>query len=341
MSIRVGINGFGRIGRLTFRCLTQTDGVEVVAINDVAPLDNLAYLLRHDSVFPDPDVAVAAQDGTLEWGDSAIPYSQIKEPRQLEWGAHDVDVVIEASGQFTARDEAAGHLEAGAKYVIISAPAEGADLTVCLGVNEDRFDPDQHKVLSNASCTTNCVAPVAKVLDEQFGIETGFLTTVHAVTSSQKLVDTPSKKWVRGRSALVSIIPTSTGAAKATSEVLPHLDGKLDGLAMRVPVAVGSIIDLVVHTRDRVTVERINRAFSEAAGGERLRGILGVTEEPLVSSDIIGSELSALVETTSTRVLGDRHLKVLAWYDNEWGYSRRIADLAAFVGRRVPATARR
>ena len=339
--LHVGINGFGRIGRLAFRCLLQTDGVEVVGVNDVAPLDNLAYLLRHDSVYRGPGVAVEANDHELRWGERAIPYSQEKEPSAIDWDGLGADVVVEASGQFTERDKAAGHLEAGASHVIITAPADGVDLTICLGVNEDQFDPEQHKVVSNASCTTNCVAPVAKVLDERFGIETGFLTTVHAVTSSQKLVDSPSKKWIRGRSALVSIIPTSTGAAKAAELVLPQLKGKLDGLAMRVPIADGSIVDLVCHVREETDREAVNRAFREAADTDRLRGILGISDELLVSSDIVGSEYSALVAADSTRVLGGRMLKVLAWYDNEWGYSRRIADLAAFIGERLPASARR
>ncbi len=338
--IRVGINGFGRIGRLTFRSLMRTEGVEVGAINDVAPLDNLAYLLRRDSVFRGPGVRVEAADGELRWGERTIPYMQERDPAAIDWGERGVDVVIEASGQFVERDKAARHLEGGARCVIVTAPAKGADLTVCIGVNDDLLDLEQHQVISNASCTTNCVAPVVKVIDEAFGLEAGFLTTVHAVTSSQKVVDTPASKWVRGRSALVSIIPTSTGAAKATAEVLPHLAGRLDGIAFRVPVADGSITDFTLQTRDATSAEAVNDALGQAAGGERMRGILGIAPEPLVSSDIIGIEYSALVEPESTRVLRGRTVKVLAWYDNEWGYSRRVADLAALVGRRLPQTAR-
>lgn len=337
---RVAINGFGRIGRLVFRQLME-DGhdLEVVAINDIAPLENLAYLLRHDSVHVDPDVPVEARDGTLGWGGREIKFLSVKAPTELPWDELDVDLVIEASGVFTDREGASQHLEAGAERVIITAPAEGPDITICMGVNEDRFDPQEHRIISNASCTTNCLAPVAKVLHEEFGIVTGFLTTVHAVTSSQSLVDAPHKKWRRGRAALISIVPTTTGAAVATTEVLPVLEGRLDGMAMRVPVADGSITDFVAQTEKPVTVERVNDAFRRAAESERLRGILGVTDEKLVSADIVGCTYSALVDANSTMVLGERTVKVLAWYDNEWGYARRVVDLAAYVSQRAPVKA--
>ncbi len=335
MTKRIGINGFGRIGRLTFRHLTHMEGLEVAAINDIAPLDNLAYLLRHDSVHVDPGVSIEAKEEALVWDDREIPYSQARDPGELPWGEHDVDIGIEATGIFRLREDAARHLAAGAQQVIITAPSKSADLTICMGVNEERFDPEQHVVLSNASCTTNCLAPVAKVLHEEFGIVTGFLTTVHAVTSSQSPVDASYRKWTRGRNALINIVPTTTGAAVATTEVLPELEGKMDGLAMRVPVADGSIIDFVVETEKPVTVEAVNDAFRRAAQTERLRGILGVSEEPLVSSDIIGQTYSALVNAESTMVLGGNTIKVLAWYDNEWGYARRVADLARYVGEKA------
>ncbi|MGD8624820.1 MAG: type I glyceraldehyde-3-phosphate dehydrogenase [Anaerolineae bacterium] len=330
---KVAINGFGRIGRLVFRHLMAEKALEVVAINDIAPLDNLAYLLRYDSVHSDPGLTVEARDGALHWGDERIPYYSVRDPAQLPWQELGVEIALEATGIFTKREDAAKHLEAGAGHVIITAPGKGADMTVCLGVNEDQIDPAEHTVISNASCTTNCLAPVAKVLDEAFGIETGFLTTVHAYTSSQSLVDAPSKKWRRGRAAAESIVPTTTGAAIATTLVLPQLEGKMDGLAMRVPIPAGSIIDFVAQTAKPVTVETVNDAFRRAAQSPAMEGILGITDEELVSADIVGSTYSALVDGQSTMVLADRTVKVLAWYDNEWGYARRVADLAAYIAR--------
>ena len=330
MKTRVAINGFGRIGRLAFRQLIEED-VEVVGINDVVPLDNLAYLLRHDSVQLNPALSIGSDGNTLFWGEKTVKFFQERDPADLPWNENDVDVVIESTGLFTEREKAAKHLEAGAKRVVISAPAKGADLTVCMGVNEEKLDPEKHTIISNASCTTNCLAPVAKVINEAFGIETGFLTTVHAVTSSQALVDSPAKKWTRGRSAIANIVPTTTGAAIATTLVLPELEGKLDGLAMRVPVPVGSVIDFVVRTEKPVTVDSVNNAFKEASTSERMKRILGVSDEPLVSSDIIGSTYSALVDADSTMTLGDHTAKVLALYDNEWGYARRVVDLALHI----------
>jgi len=339
MGIRVAVNGFGRIGRLVFRHLmNDADGdvdLQVVALNDIAPLDNLAYLLRHDSVHGNPSTHIAARDGELRWGDRTIDFTSERDPAELPWRELQVDVVIEASGAFTRRDDAARHLEAGAERVILTAPGKDADLTVCVGVNEDRFDPEAHQVISNASCTTNCLAPVARVLDEKFGIESGLLTTVHAYTSSQGIVDAPSKKWRRGRAAATSIVPTTTGAAVATTEVLPELEGKLDGLAMRVPVPDGSICDFVIQSEQPGTPQAVNAAFREAAKSDRLEGILGVSDEEIVSADIVGSTYSALIDAQSTMVVRDHTIKVLAWYDNEWGYARRVVDLVRHVSEKA------
>ncbi len=332
MTVRVGINGFGRIGRLVFRMAMSSPDVEVLGINDIAPLDNLAYLLRHDSVQRSPEETVRAEGDRLIWGDEEIPYSTAKHPSELPWKELGVEIGIESTGLFTKRKDARGHLDAGAGRVLLTAPGKGEDITLCMGVNEDAFDPDQHVIVSNASCTTNCLAPVAKVLDDTFRIVTGFLTTIHAYTSTQSLVDGPSKKWRRGRAAALSMIPTSTGAAVAATKVLPHLDGKLDGLAIRVPVACGSIADVVAQCERELSVDAVNQAFRDAASTEKLRGILGVTEEQLVSQDIIGTETSALVDASSTMVLGANTVKILAWYDNEWAYARRIVELAARIG---------
>lgn len=335
MTTRIGINGFGRIGRLTFRHFMemQHDAVEVVAVNDIIPLDNLAYLLRYDSVYNAPRAEIRADGDLLHWNDKTIRFCSEKEPAKLPWRDLDVDLVIEASGIFTARDKAAQHLDAGAQRVIVSAPSKGADLTVCMGVNEQKFDPSSHHVISNASCTTNCLAPVAKVLNDEFGIVSGLLTTVHAYTSSQGIVDSPAKKWRRGRAAAVSIVPTTTGAATATSEVIPELEGKLDGLAMRVPTPSGSIIDFTFQSEKTLDADAINDALRRAANSEQMRGILGVSDDELVSADIIGSTYSALVDAPSTMSLQEHTGKVLAWYDNEWGYARRVVDLAILVGK--------
>jgi glyceraldehyde 3-phosphate dehydrogenase len=335
--MKVAINGFGRIGRLVFRHLMSQEVLKVVAINDIAPLDNLAYLLRFDSVQRAPQVQIEATADTLNWDGRQVRFLQERDPSQLPWDELGVDIVIEASGLFTKREAAAQHLQAGARQVIITAPGKGADLTVCMGVNNEQYDPARHQVVSNASCTTNCLAPVAKVLNDHFGIVTGFLTTVHAYTSSQAIVDAPSRKWRRGRAGAVSIVPTTTGAAIATTEVLPELQGKLDGLALRVPVPAGSIIDFVAQTEQPVTVEKVNQAFSQAAHSQTMQGILGLSQEEPVSADIVGSEYSALVDAASTMTLGDHTVKVLAWYDNEWGYSRRVMDLAIYIGERLPA----
>jgi glyceraldehyde 3-phosphate dehydrogenase len=333
MTTKVAINGFGRIGRLVFRHIVDHEELELVAVNDIAPLDNLLYLLKYDSVQKNPDELIEGKDKSFRFGDKEIAFTSEKDPANLPWAEMGVEMVIESTGFFTDRAGASKHLEAGAKRVIISAPAKNPDITICLGVNEEKYDPDKHIIISNASCTTNCLSPVAKVLDETFGIESGLLTTIHAYTSSQKIVDAPSKKWRRGRAAAVSIVPTTTGAAIATTLVLPQLKGKMDGMAIRVPITAGSIIDFVVHTEKPVSVETVNQAFREAAKSEGMKGILGVTDEELVSIDIIGSEYSSLVDLSQTMVIGEHAVKVLAWYDNEWGYALRTVDLAAYAAR--------
>ena len=334
MTRKVAINGFGRIGRLVFRQLMEHEDVEVVAVNDIAAADNLAYLLRHDSVHTPPGVETDASDGRLHWGDARIRLLSERDPAQLPWGDLGVDVAVEATGLFRSRDKASLHLEAGAQRVLITAPGKKADLTVCMGVNEEQYDPARHRIVSNASCTTNCLAPVAKVLHDRFGIETGFLTTVHAYTSSQGIVDQPASKWRRGRAGAVNIVPTTTGAAIATTEVIPELEGRLDGLAVRVPVPAGSIIDLVARTRSEVSVDGVNDAFREAAQSDKMRGVLGVTDDELVSSDIVGSRYSSLVDLPSTMALGQHTVKVLSWYDNEFGYAQRVVDLAVYMAER-------
>jgi glyceraldehyde 3-phosphate dehydrogenase len=331
LTTKIAINGFGRIGRLVFRHAIENDSLNVVAVNDIAPLDNLLYLLKYDSVQRDPEVGIEQQQDGFKFGDEKIRFYSERDPAQLPWKELGVQIVIESTGFFRDREGASKHLEAGAERVIISAPGKNIDRTICLGVNEEQFNPDTDFLISNASCTTNCLAPVAKVLDDNFGIETGFLTTIHAYTSSQAIVDAPSKKWRRGRAGAVSLVPTTTGAAIATTVVLPQLKGKMDGLAIRVPIPVGSIIDFVVQTEKPVSVERVNQAFKDAAESEKMKGILGVSEEELVSADIVGSSYSSLVDLESTMAIGDKSVKVLSWYDNEWGYSLRCVDLAEYI----------
>ncbi len=333
MTTKVAINGFGRIGRLVFRHLMDNQALDVVAVNDIAPLDNLLYLLKYDSVQKNPEEKIQQKEKGFVFGGTDVAFTSEKDPANLPWEEMGVEIVIESTGFFTDKAGASKHLEAGAKRVIISAPAKNIERTICLGVNEEEYDPETDVLISNASCTTNCLSPVAKVLDQNFGIESGLLTTIHAFTSSQKLVDSPSKKWRRGRAASESIVPTTTGAAIATTKVLPQLEGKMDGMAVRVPIPAGSIIDFVVHTEKPVTVDSVNQAFRDAAESEGMKGILGVTDEELVSIDIIGSEFSALVDLQQTMVIGDRAVKVLAWYDNEWAYALRCVDLAEFVAK--------
>ncbi len=333
MSTKVAINGFGRIGRLVFRHLMENDALDVVAVNDIAPLDNLLYLLKYDSVQRNPNVLIQGKDKAFTFGEKEVAFTSEKDPTELPWKEMGVSLVIESTGFFTDREGAAKHLKAGAQRVVISAPAKNVDKTICMGVNEEQLDPENDIIVSNASCTTNCLAPVAKVLDDNFGIDSGLLTTIHAYTSSQKIVDSPSKKWRRGRAAAVSIVPTTTGAAIATTKVLPQLEGKMDGMAIRVPIPVGSLIDFVVHTEKPVSLESVKQAFKQAANSEKMKGILGVSDEELVSADIVGSEYSSLVDLESTMVIGDHDVKVLSWYDNEWGYALRCVDLAAYIAK--------
>lgn len=331
MATKIAINGFGRIGRLVFRHLIENDKLDVVAVNDIAPLDNLLYLLKYDSAQKKPVSIIQELAKSFLFGSQEIAFTSEKNPADLPWQEMGVDIVIESSGFFTDLEGSSKHLEAGAKRVIITAPAKNVERTICMGVNESDFDPDKDKIVSNASCTTNCLAPVAKVLDQHFGIESGLLTTIHAYTSSQALVDSPKKKWRRGRAAAVSIVPTTTGAAIATTDVLPQLKGKMDGMAIRVPIPVGSIIDFVVHTKKPATVESVNQAFRDAAVSDEMQGILGVSDEELVSADVIGSEYSSLVDLSLTMAIGRYDIKVLAWYDNEWAYALRCVDLAEYV----------
>jgi len=328
MSVRVGINGFGRIGRNVFRAaaLGEAD-VEIVAVNDITDAGTLAYLLQYDSVFGQYPGHVHAHDDHLHVDDAHVKVLAERDPAKLPWGDLGVDVVIESTGFFTARDKAALHLEGGAKKVIISAPAKGPDITICLGVNDQEYDPAKHDVISNASCTTNCLAPVAKVLVDNFGLEHGFMTTCHSYTGDQRLLDAPHSDLRRARSAALSIIPTSTGAARAIGEVLPQLKGKLDGIALRVPTPDGSVVDLVATVGRETSVEEVNAAFLAAAESGPLEGILGYTEDPIVSRDIVGDPRSSLLDASLTMVSGTT-VKLISWYDNEWGYSCRCVELA-------------
>jgi glyceraldehyde 3-phosphate dehydrogenase len=326
MSVRVGINGFGRIGRNVFRAAAGNDDLEIVAVNDITDTSTLAYLLQYDSVFGVYPGEVSADGDAIVVDGRRVKVFAERDPGALPWGELGVDVVVESTGLFTERDKAAAHLEAGAKKVIISAPAKGPDITVVLGVNDDQYDPAVHHVISNASCTTNCLAPVAKVLDESFGLVQGFMTTCHAYTNDQRILDLPHSDLRRARAAALSIIPTSTGAARAIGEVLPHLKGKLDGFALRVPVPDGSIVDLTVEVGRQTTAEEVNAAMKAAADGP-LKGILGYTDAPIVSRDVIGDSRSSLFDSKLTMVRGTT-VKVVSWYDNEWGYSCRVVQLA-------------
>jgi glyceraldehyde 3-phosphate dehydrogenase len=334
--VRIAINGFGRIGRCAFKQIIARSGVEVVGLNDLADLGDLAYLLKYDSVHHWYPRKVGHDDTHLVVDGRKIPFFHQRDPAQLPWGELGVDVVLECTGALRSRDKAAEHLAGGARRVVISAPSDDADAMFVFGVNHETFDPDHHRVVSAASCTTNCLAPVVQVLHESFGIETVMMTTVHAYTSSQALVDQPTRKRRRGRAAAVSIIPTTTGAARATEKVLPELAGRIDGMAMRVPVPDGSVVDAVCRLQRAVTAEEVNGALVAAAGRPPLAGILRATEEALVSVDILGDPHCSIVDLDSTLVLGGRGdtVKVLAWYDNEWGYSARLVDLAAYVGGR-------
>lgn len=334
---RVAINGFGRIGRQVFKALLERypDEIEVVAINDLTDNETLAHLLRYDSTYGAFDGIVEASKSTItvEFGDERIEIQALAErdPAALPWGDLNIDIVIESTGRFTDADKARAHITAGAKKVIISAPAKGEDITICLGVNEEKYDAAIHNIISNASCTTNCLAPVAKVLNDTWGIKRGLMTTIHSYTMDQNLQDNVHKDLRRARAAAINIVPTTTGAAQAVALVIPELKGKFDGYALRVPTPTVSIVDFVCELERPATVEEINAAFRDAAAGE-LEGILGASDEPLVSSDYIGTEYSTVVDLPLTMQVGDNLIKVVAWYDNEWGYSCRVSDLTALIG---------
>lgn len=335
MSTKVAINGFGRIGRNYFRALlTKDSDLEVVAVNDLTDTRTLAHLLKYDAANGTLPGPVKHDDTHLFVNGQAIRVFSERDPLRLPWAELGVDIVIESTGLFTKADLAAKHVEAGARKVIISAPATGDDATFVLGVNEHTYDPDRHHIISNASCTTNCLAPVAKVFHDAFGIEAGLMTTVHAYTADQNLQDGPHSDLRRARAAGVNIVPTSTGAAKAIGRVIPELDGKLDGFALRVPVLTGSITDLTVTASRPVTVEEVKEAYRTAAEGP-LKGILRYTEEEIVSADIVADPHSSILDAGLIRVIGDQ-VKVSAWYDNEWGYSNRLADLTEYVAERLP-----
>lgn len=327
---RVAINGFGRIGRMVFRQAIKESVFEIVAINASYPSETLAHLIKYDTVHGKFDGTVEAFEDHLLVDGKMIRLLNNRDPKELPWTDLGVEVVIEATGKFNSKEKAILHVEAGAKKVILTAPGKNEDVTIVVGVNEDQLDITKHTVISNASCTTNCLAPVVKVLDEQFGIENGLMTTVHAYTNDQKNIDNPHKDLRRARACGQSIIPTTTGAAKALAKVLPHLNGKLHGMALRVPTPNVSLVDLVVDVKRDVTVEAINDAFKTVANGA-LKGIVEFSEEPLVSIDFNTNTHSAIIDGLSTMVMGDRKVKVLAWYDNEWGYSRRVVDLVTLV----------
>ncbi len=330
MAIKVGINGFGRIGRQTLRAALDdpASDIDFVAINDLTDAETLAHLLKYDSVYKIMKEDVRVEGENLIVGDDKIKVMSVKDPAELPWGDLGVDVVLEATGVFTKREAAAKHLDAGAQKVLVSAPmkGDGADITLVIGVNDQDYDKDNHNLISNASCTTNGLAPICKVLNDKFGIIQGFMTTIHAYTNDQKLLDLPHKDLRRARAAAMSIIPTSTGAAKAIGQVIPELDGKLGGVALRVPVPVGSIIDLVVNLEKDASVEEINQAVKNASEQPNYKGIIQYTEEPLVSVDIVGNPHSTIFDAKSTMRTGES-VKVFSWYDNEWGYSCRCKDL--------------
>ncbi|UQZ44323.1 glyceraldehyde-3-phosphate dehydrogenase [Bacillus subtilis] len=334
MKVKVAINGFGRIGRMVFRKAMLDDQIQVVAINASYSAETLAHLIKYDTIHGRYDKEVVAGEDSLIVNGKKVLLLNSRDPKQLPWREYDIDIVVEATGKFNAKDKAMGHIEAGAKKVILTAPGKNEDVTIVMGVNEDQFDADRHVIISNASCTTNCLAPVVKVLDEEFGIESGLMTTVHAYTNDQKNIDNPHKDLRRARACGESIIPTTTGAAKALSLVLPHLKGKLHGLALRVPVPNVSLVDLVVDLKTDVTAEEVNEAFKRAAKTS-MYGVLDYSDEPLVSTDYNTNPHSAVIDGLTTMVMEDRKVKVLAWYDNEWGYSCRVVDLIRHVAARM------
>ena len=332
MATKIGINGFGRIGRLTLRAINQYQGgkLEVAAINDLTDTKTNAHLLKWDSTYGRyPGTVEATEDAIIVDGKEVKVLSE-RDPAKIPWRDYGVDIVIESTGLFTDATKAVAHQEGGAKKVLISAPAKNVDVTIVLGVNEDQYDPDKHNIISNASCTTNCIAPVVKVLHQSFGVSKGLMTTIHAYTNDQRLLDMFHKDLRRARAAALNIIPTTTGAARMVGEIIPELKGKIHGLALRVPVATVSVVDFVAVLNQEVTVEQVNQAFQTAAEGS-LKGILEYCQEPLVSLDFKGNPASSIVDAPSTMVIGGNMVKVLAWYDNEWGYGCRLADLAAYI----------
>ncbi|MHB8985021.1 MAG: type I glyceraldehyde-3-phosphate dehydrogenase [Eubacteriales bacterium] len=332
MTVKIGINGFGRIGRLVFRIAMNRPDVEVVAVNDLTSACTLAHLLKYDSVHGTLDAEVTAREKEgFKVNGRSIKSMAIPDPVAIPWGQHGVDVVVESSGRFTDRDSAAKHLHGGAKKIVITAPAKNEDITIVMGVNEEKYDPAAHQVISNASCTTNCLAPLAKVIHRKFEIVRGLMTTVHSYTNDQQILDLPHKDLRRARAAAMSIIPTTTGAAKAVAKVLPELNGKLSGLSMRVPTPNVSVVDLVAELGKPATIEEINGALKAAAETE-LKGILAYSDLPLVSRDFNGNSHSSIIDGLSTMVIEGNLAKVISWYDNEWGYSNRVVDLVAYIG---------
>jgi glyceraldehyde 3-phosphate dehydrogenase len=337
MAVRVGINGFGRIGRQSLKAiLERAPELEVVAVNDIVDVPTNALLFAHDSTYGNFDGTVTHTDDAIVVNGKSIKVLQISDPSQLPWKDLGVDIVIESTGRFTEADKARAHINAGARKVLISAPAKGEDVTIVLGVNEAKYDSAKHVIISNASCTTNCLAPVAKVLNDTFGIEKGLMNTIHSYTNDQRILDVAHKDPRRARSAGLNMIPTTTGAARALALVIPELKGKVDGFSLRVPTPTVSIVDFAVELRDETTAEAINAAFRKAAAGP-MKGILGVSDEPLVSVDFRGDARSSIVDSALTMVVGGtgNFVKVLAWYDNEWGYSCRVADLTKFIAERL------
>jgi len=343
LAIKVGINGFGRIGRQVMKAIYDggfTDLFEVVAVNDLTKNETLAHLLKYDSTYGRFEAEIVPTGEGLTIDGQPLKVFSEKEPSAIPWASVGVDLVVESTGRFTEADKARGHIDAGAKKVIISAPAKGEDITLVLGVNEEQYDPEKHNILSNASCTTNCLAPAAKVLLDNFGIKRGFMTTVHSYTNDQVTLDGPHSDLRRARTAATNIIPTTTGAAKALSLVIPALKGKVDGFSLRVPTPTVSIVDFVAETEKPATIESVNAAYKSAAESDAMRGILGYTDEPLVSSDFRMDPRSSIIDSLSTMVIEETLVKVIAWYDNEWGYSCRVADLVALVCEAgIPGTA--
>ena len=330
MAVRVGINGFGRIGRNILRASLGHHDMDFVAVNDITNAETLAHLLKYDSVLGNLQAKVEVKDGNIVVDGDEFKVLSIKDPAQLPWRDLGVEVVFESTGKFTKREDVEKHLAAGAKRVIVTAPAKGPDATLVVGVNDDKYDPSKHRIISNASCTTNCLAPFAKVLQDRFGVRKGWMTTIHSYTNDQNLLDLPHRDLRRARAAALSIIPTTTGAASALGEVIPELKGRLDGIAMRVPTPNVSVVDLAVIVDKKTTAEEVNAAFREAAAG-RLKGILGVSDVPLVSIDFRGDSRSSIVDAPYTKVLDGDFVKVLSWYDNEWGYSCRCIDLVRLL----------